>query len=299
MSKLNVQKPFIKWIGGKSQILDKIIDRFPTKIKNYHDIFLGGGSVLLAVLSLHKLNKIQIEGGIFAYDINENLINVYKQIQNNKDELYETIEQYISLYHSLSGIEINRAPNTILEAKSSKESYYYWIRNKYNKSKKNTVESAALFMFLNKTGFRGLYREGPNGFNVPYGHYKKTPTIIKKDNLDTISELIKNVKFICSDFRISFNNVVPGDFVYIDPPYVPETSKSFVGYVIDGFNEEMHDSLFSIVTELKEIKFVMNNSRVPRVLNYFKDYTYDVVNARRAINSLKPNSTTTEVIIYN
>ena len=299
MSKLNVQKPFIKWIGGKSQILDKIIARFPTKIKNYHDIFLGGGSVLFAILSLQKLNKIEIEGEIFAYDINENLINVYKQIQSNKDELYDIIDQHISVYHGLSGIEINRAPETILEAKSSKESYYYWIRNKYNKCKKNTVESAALFMFLNKTGFRGLYREGPNGFNVPYGHYKKTPTIIKKSELDTISDLIKNVKFIKSDFRISFNNVSPGDFVYIDPPYVPETSKSFVGYVIDGFSEEMHEALFNIVSELKEIKFVMNNSRVPRVINFFKNYTYDVVNARRAINSLKPNSTTTEVIIYN
>ncbi len=299
MSKLNVQKPFIKWIGGKSQILDKIIARFPTKIKNYHDIFLGGGSVLFAILSLQKLNKIEIEGEIFAYDINENLINVYKQIQSNKDELYDIIDQHISVYHGLSGIEINRAPETILEAKTSKESYYYWIRNKYNKCEKNTVESAALFMFLNKTGFRGLYREGPNGFNVPYGHYKKTPTIIKKSELDTISDLIKNVKFIKSDFRISFNNVSPGDFVYIDPPYVPETSKSFVGYVIDGFSEEMHEALFNIVSELKEIKFVMNNSRVPRVINFFKNYTYDVVNARRAINSLKPNSTTTEVIIYN
>ena len=299
MSKLNVQKPFLKWIGGKSQILDKIITRFPTKIKNYHDIFLGGGSVLLAVLSLQKLKKIEIEGDIYAYDINENLINVYKQIQSNKDELYNIIEQHIELYHGLSGIEINRKPETVLEAKTSKESYYYWIRNKYNKCEKNTVESAALFMFLNKTGFRGLYREGPNGFNVPYGHYKKTPCIIKKSELDTISELIKDVKFIKSDFRVSFSNVYPGDFAYIDPPYVPETSKSFVGYVIDGFSEEMHDALFNIVNELKEIKFVMNNSRVPRVLNFFKDYTYDVVNARRAINSLKPNSTTTEVIIYN
>ena len=299
MSKLNVQKPFLKWIGGKSQILDKIIARFPTKIKNYHDIFLGGGSVLLAVLSLQKLNKIEVEGDIFAYDINENLINVYKQIQNNKDKLYDIIEKHISVYHGLSGIEINRAPKNIVEAKSSKESYYYWIRNKYNNCEKNTAESAALFMFLNKTGFRGLYREGPNGFNVPYGHYKKTPTVIKKEDLDVISDLIKDVKFIKSDFRISFSNVYAGDFVYIDPPYVPETSKSFVGYVIDGFDEEMHDALFNIVTELKEIKFVMNNSRVPRVLNFFKDYTYDVVSARRAINSLKPDSCTTEVIIYN
>ena len=238
MSKLNVQKPFLKWIGGKSQILDKIITRFPTKIKNYHDIFLGGGSVLLAVLSLQKLKKIEIEGDIFAYDINENLINVYKQIQSNKDELYNIIEQHIELYHGLSGIEINRKPETVLEAKTSKESYYYWIRNKYNKCEKNTVESAALFMFLNKTGFRGLYREGPNGFNVPYGHYKKTPCIIKKSELDTISELIQDVKFIKSDFRVSFSNVYPGDFVYIDPPYVPETSKSFVGYVIDGFGPD-------------------------------------------------------------
>ena len=120
----------------------------------------------------------------------------------------------------------------------SKESYYYWIRNKYNTIEKNTVECSALFMFLNKTCFRGMYREGPKGFNVPYGHYKKTPVIIKQQDLNTISELIKDVEFIHSDFRDSIKKIKPSDFVYFDPPYAQENKNSFVDYVADGFTLE-------------------------------------------------------------
>ena len=299
MSEQKIQKPFLKWVGGKTQIISDIISKFPKEINNYHELFLGGGSVLLAVLSLQKQNKITIKKKIYAYDINKELINVYKNIQSNKEELFKMIDSYIKVYDSLKGTEINRKPTTIEEAKTSKESYYYWIRDKYNKINKNTVECSALFMFINKTCFRGMYREGPNGYNVPYGHYKKTPTIISEEDLNYISNLIKDVEFKHCSFTESIKNVVKKDFVYLDPPYAPENSKSFVGYVADGFDLETHKLLFDEIKKLKNVKFVMSNAKVDLVIDNFKDYNCDDIVARRAINSKKPQSTTTEVIIYN
>lgn len=299
MSEPKLQKPFLKWVGGKTQIINNIISKIPNQMNNYHELFLGGGSVLLAILSLQKQNKIIINNKIYAYDVNADLINVYKHIQTNKDELYELIELYINEYDSIKGSVINRKPMSIEEAKTSKESYYYWIRNKYNNIDKNTIECSALFMFINKTCFRGMYREGPNGYNVPYGHYKKTPTIISRKDLDYISDLIKDVEFKHCSFTDSIKNVKEGDFVYLDPPYAPENSKSFVGYVAGGFNLETHKLLFDEVKKLENIKFVMSNAKVELVTESFKEYNCDDIKARRAINSKKPGSTTTEVIIYN
>lgn len=294
-----LQKPFLKWVGGKTQIIDDIISKIPNQMNNYHELFLGGGSVLFAVLSLQKQNKLIIKNKIYAYDINSDLINVYKNIQNNKDELYECINLYVKEYDSIMGSIINRKPTSIEEAKTSKESYYYWIRNKYNNIDKNTIECSALFMFINKTCFRGMYREGPNGYNVPYGHYKKTPTIISKKDLNYINDLIKNVEFKNSSFTESIKNVKNGDFVYLDPPYAPENSNSFVGYVADGFNLETHKMLFDEIKKLENIKFLMSNAKVDLVIDNFKEYKCNDIIARRAINSKKPGSTTTEVIIYN
>ena len=299
MSDNKLQKPFLKWVGGKTQIINDIISKIPTEMNNYHELFLGGGSVLLSVLSLQKQNKILIKNKIYAYDINNDLINVYKNIQNNKEELYKIINLYINEYNSITGSIINRKPISIEESKTSKESYYYWIRNKYNKIDKNTIECSALFMFINKTCFRGMYREGPNGYNVPYGHYKKTPTIISKTDLDYISDLIKDVEFKHNSFTDSIKNVNEGDFVYLDPPYAPENSKSFVGYNADGFNLETHKLLFNEIKKLKNIKFVMSNAKVDIVTNSFKDYNCHEIVVRRAINSKNPGSTTKEVIIYN
>ena len=299
MSKEKIQKPFLKWVGGKTQIIDKIISKIPKEMNNYHELFLGGGSVLLAVLSLQKQNKIIIKNKIYAYDINSDLINVYKNIQNNKEELYKIINLYIKEYESINGNIVNRKPKSLEEAKTSKESYYYWIRNKYNNIKKNSVECSALFMFLNKTCFRGMYREGPNGYNVPYGHYKKVPTIISETDINYISNLIKDVEFKNCSFIESIKEVKKEDFVYLDPPYAPETSKSFVGYVSDGFNLETHKLLFNEIKKLGNIKFIMNNSKVDLVCDNFKEYNCDNIIARRAINSKKPESTTIEVIIYN
>ena len=298
---IKFQKPFIKWVGGKSKLLPSIFKRFPTNIENYHELFLGGGSVLFGVLSLQKQNLIKIHKKIYAYDINRELINLYKHIQQKKDELYECIQTYLKIYDSLDGTIINRKPKDEIEAKTSKESYYYWLRNTFNTMDKNTVEYSALFIFLNKTCFRGVYREGPNGFNVPYGHYKKTPTIITKEELNIISELIQNVEFICNDFENSITNIKENDFVYLDPPYVPIKSDSFVSYNIDGFNLEKHKKLFDNILELNEknIKFLMSNAKVDLVMNYFKHFKYDEITAKRSIHCKNPASTTTEVIVYN
>lgn len=301
MTDLKIQKPFLKWVGGKTQILKDIYSKIPKEINNYHEPFLGGGSVLFAVLSLQKQNIITIKNKIYAYDINYDLINVYKNIQTNKDELYKYIIHYFKTYDNIKGTIINRNPTTIEEAKTSKESYYYWIRNKYNNIEKNSVECSALFIFINKTCFRGMYREGPNGYNVPYGHYKKTPAIISETELNYISDLIKNVEFIHSSFVDSIKRIKEGDFVYLDPPYAPENTKSFVGYVADGFDLETHKLLFSVIKQLNlnKIKFVMSNAKVDLVTENFKEYNSQVIIARRAINCKNPGSMTSEVIIYN
>lgn len=315
-SKLAIQKPFLKWVGGKTQILKTILSRIPGEMNNFHDVFLGGGSVLLAVLSLQKTGDINIKNRIYAYDINRVLINVFKHIQNNKEELYEHICHYINTYDALSVGDketqtniINRKPKNMEEAMACKENYYYWVRSKFNSEKmdKDSVECSAIFMFINKTCFRGMYREGPNGFNVPYGHYKKTPTVITKEDLDYVSDLVQDVEFVHCDFRDAMKNIDNGDFAYFDPPYAPETKKSFVGYVAEGFTLETHQALFD---EIKNIcgcggdgednaKFLLSNANVDIVLNNFKNYNIKHITARRAINCKNPESTTIELLIYN
>lgn len=299
MANIQRQKPFLKWVGGKTQMIDKIISKIPNEMNNYHELFLGGGSVLLAVLSLQKQGKLIINNKIYAYDFNEGLINVYNHVKNNKNKLYELINMYMSVYDSLDGTVINRKSTTEEEAMSSKESYYYWLRHKFNSMDKSLIEHSALFMFINKTCFRGMYREGPNGFNVPYGHYKKTPSIITQQELNTISELIQNVEFIHSDFNDSIKRLGPYDFVYLDPPYAPENKKSFVGYIADGFTLEMHETLFNEIKKNKTVQFLLSNAKVELVTSAFNGYNIEDIIARRTINAKNPNSTTTEVLICN
>lgn len=131
--KIVIPKPILKWVGGKTQILDKLIADFPTKMNNYREVFVGGGSVLLTLLSYVKSGVIKIHGNIYAYDLNEPLIYVYKNIQSNNDNLYNEIQKLISEFKSCDNCEVNRSPNTIDEAKMSKENYFYWIRSQYNK----------------------------------------------------------------------------------------------------------------------------------------------------------------------
>jgi DNA adenine methylase len=291
-------KPLIKWVGGKTQIIDIVINNFPKEINNYHELFLGGGSVLLGLLQNIKENRIRVSGTINAYDINETLINLYKNIQLKPNEILTEIKKIISIYNSLDGSIINRKPNNITQAKTSQESYYYWIRSNFNslpKEHKIMPLGSAYFIFLNKTCFRGVYREGPNGFNVPFGHYNN-PEIINEEHLNNISELIKNVNFIHSSFEKSFENINETDFIYLDPPYAPENDKSFVGYTSDGFNLEQHNILF---TKCKNYKFLMSNADVDLVKNSFigERFNTQIISCKRSINSKKPNSKTNEVLI--
>jgi len=297
-------KPPIKWVGGKTQIIDQIINQFPTTICNYHELFLGGGSVLLALLSAVKEDKIKLTGKIHAYDVNHTLINMYKNIQykNKIDELIQTIETLIATYNGITEHTGNKKPKTIQEAKESQESYYYWIRQSFNKMtqlEKNGILGSSYFIFLNKTCFRGLYREGPNGFNVPFGHYK-TPEIMNKEHFNEIHELIKDVIFTCSSFEESFKKVDEtksnDDFIYLDPPYAPENDKSFVNYTNDGFNKEQHLQLFE---SSKKYKFLMSNADVDLVKDEYKDkkYTIQIISCKRTINSKNPEAKTNEVLI--
>ena len=292
-------KPFIKWVGGKTQIIDKVSELFPTEIINYHEIFLGGGSVLLHLLSN---DKIKVSGTINAYDINKTLIYVYKNIQSQCDELNNKLKCLMTKLNNLPQLEKgqgNKKPMTSDEGNSNQESFYYWIRRSFNElteEEKCSVYGSALFIFLNKTCFRGLYRVGPNGFNVPFGHYKNPQ--IDFEHISKISDLIQCVNFEHSSFDISMTNVSSGDFVYLDPPYAPETSKSFVGYNHDGFDKECHDKLFKLTKDLP-CKFLMSNADVDLVHSNFPGSFFDVrvIECKRSINSTKPGSTTTEVLI--
>jgi DNA adenine methylase len=303
--KIHTPKPILKWVGGKTQIIDKLIADFPVEINNYREAFLGGGSVLLTLLSYVKSGIITIQGNVYAYDLNEPLINVYKNIQTHHDELYDVLQTIITDFNECGNGEINRTPRNIAEAKIAKENYYYWIRSKYNKlcltDTKSTLCSA-MFIFLNKTCFRGVFRVGPNGFNVPYGHYNN-PEIINKEHLEEIHNLVESVVFECCDFNASLTNVEPNDFVYLDPPYAPETNTSFVGYTENGFKIESHQNLFELIHLLTNAnkKIMLSNSDVSLVHENFTNEKYNIVSilCKRSINSKNPDAKSKEVIIKN
>lgn len=301
--KPNIPKPILKWVGGKTQILDKLMQNFPDEINNYYEIFLGGGSVLLALLTS---GDIKIHGNIYAFDLNEPLIYLYKNIQMRHDEIYEILQTMINDFNKCGNGEINRKPTNIEEAKNAKENYYYWIRSQYNKlsvnDKKECIGSA-MFIFLNKTCFRGIFRVGPNGFNVPYGHYNN-PEIINKKHLDEIHNLIQNVIFECCDFSISLgrflSNNNPNDYIYLDPPYAPENDASFVGYTENGFNLEQHKKLFEFIHNIPT-KILLSNADVCLVRENFTDPKYNIssILCKRSINAKNPDAKAKEVIIKN
>jgi len=303
---VDIPKPIVKWVGGKTQIINKLITEFPQEINNYREVFLGGGSVLLTLLSYVLQGKITIHGKIYASDVNESLIYMYKNIQTNPTELYDTILQLITEFNECTDGDIIRKPKTMEEAKMAKENYYYWIRNNYNqlcKEDNTSIQVSAMFIFLNKTCFRGIYRMGPNGFNVPYGNYKN-PEIINIEHLTKIHELIQPVIFECCDFTTALANGEPDDFIYLDPPYAPETTTSFVGYTEDGFHLTNHINLFTLINTLtttQPTKIMMSNADVSLVRENFTNEQYTILSllCKRSINSKNPGATTNEVIIKN
>ncbi len=297
MEHCTIIKPFLKWVGGKTQIIDEVIALFPKEMENYHEPFVGGGSVLLAFLSQKKAGHIKVKGNIYASDLNVNLISLYKNIQAKPEELIREVKRIADEFGTISGTEVNRKPVNINEAKTSQESYYYWIRSQFNiQTDRTTPLTSAMMLFMNKTCFRGVYREGPHGFNVPFGHYKK-PGILDEDHIRIISELIQPVIFSVSSFTDSLTRVKEGDFTYLDPPYAPENEKSFVGYTADGFDLDNHKKLFDLCKSLKG-KMVMSNADVQMVREAFPHpFDTKTILCRRAIHSKNPESKTNEVLI--
>jgi len=271
-------KPFLKWVGGKTQIIDTLMDTFPDTIVNYHEPFLGGGSVLLAVLESKR-----VTGTIYASDVNKNLIRVYQDVQLKPKTFIKGVQEVVNDFKNF-------------ETDEEREAFYYTIRSMFNSDETLDSMKAILFLFLNKTCFRGVYREGPNGFNVPYGH-NKNPEIINEAHILELSKLIKNVVFTHCSFINALDKVAPGDFVYMDPPYAPINITSFVGYNAKGFND--HEQLFKMCKQLPS-KWVMSNAHVPLVLKSFeKDYPITVVSCKRRINSKNPESLVNEVLVTN
>lgn len=269
-----VMRPFLKWVGGKSQLLDQVMRLFPSEINNYYEPFLGGGSILLALLSYRRAGTLTVRGRVVASDCNAALIGLYKNIQGRCNELIHWLDDI--------GADVS-------------EERYYQLRDRFNEIEdKECLEASALMLILNKTGFRGMYREGPRGFNIPYGNYKN-PGIYDAEHLVAVSELLQGVEFRCTDYDSALREAVDGDFVYLDPPYAPEVATSFVGYNAGGFMD--HAFLFDSIQRLP-CRWLMSNSSVPAVHEAFEKYTIRVVGARRAINSKNPGAMTEEVLVH-
>ena len=276
-------KPFIKWVGGKGQLLPEINKLYPIElgktINKYAEIFIGGGAVLFDILSKYKLDEIYIS------DKNLELINTYKSIRDSVDILIKSLKEMEEGYIPLDD--------------ENRKIYYYKKRQKYNKLKinieENNIEKASLFIFLNKTCFNGLYRVNKKGeFNVPMGAYKN-PKICDKENLKNVSMALKNVKIIYADYRESESFIDEKTFVYIDPPYRPlNTSSSFTSYTENDFSDKEQIELAEYIDLLnkKKAKIVMSNSD-PKNNNIddnffdklYKNYNINRVKATRMLNS--------------
>ena len=286
-------KPFIKWAGGKSQLLSEIRTKYPQKIERYCEPFVGGGAVLLDVLANYNPNEVIIN------DINAALINTYQQVQSNVDALISQLSKMQS--------EFWKADSEL------RKTLYTDNREKFNSlinCNDNNLDKAALFIFLNKTCFNGLYRVNRKGlFNVPIGSYKKPP-ICDAENLRYISTLLQNVEIKCGDYKDCADFIDDKTFVYIDPPYRPLTATaSFTSYNENEFGDQQQIELghfVDVITE-KGSKVVASNSDPQNADdndNFFDDlyakYNIDRVSAKRMINSkASGRGDVSELLIYN
>ena len=275
-------KPFLKWAGGKGQLLNKIRPLYPQGLGNhinkYIEPFIGGGAVFFDIISSYKLDKYIIN------DINKELINTYKAIQQDIHSLLEYLSKITSYYKKLLTEERNL--------------FYYDIRNKYNSIVLNScinVEKAALFIFLNKTCFNGLYRVNRNNqFNVPAGKYKD-PAIYDKENLLNISQILQKVEILWGDFATTNNYIDNNTFIYIDPPYRPLTkTSSFTNYSTYIFDDKEQIRLSSFINDIdKKGAYILSSNSDPKNTSendLFFDELYSSkkiirIEATRAINS--------------
>lgn len=272
-------KPFIKWAGGKSQILNDIRAIYPEElgksINKYAEPFIGGGAVLFDILSRYRLDEIYIS------DINRELINAYKTIRDNCEELVELLRMLQEEYLALNDVD--------------RKTYFYVKRSRFNElkvilSENNSIEMAALFIYLNKTCFNGLYRVNSKGqYNVPSGVYKN-PLICDEKNLINISNRLQNVQMICGDYRESIKFIDKDTFVYFDPPYRPLTATaSFTAYTEGLFDDDDQRDLANYVKELTNIgaKVAISNSD-PKNTNDSDDF-FDELYAKQNIERISAN----------
>lgn len=294
-------KPIIKWAGGKTQMLPKIIESLPKdfhKIKRYVEPFLGAGAVFLHLINTNCFEEYVIN------DINDKLMNVYVVIRDNCHELISELTKLKEEYLNFDNIE-------------SKQKFYYDIRDEFNAQKGNKVRNAALFIFLNKTCFNGLYRENAKGkFNVPFGQHT-SPGIFDEKELTSISNALNSknskgefkVKILCGSFEALEKYIDENTFVYFDPPYRPVTAGGFNSYNKSGFNDNNQVMLkeFYCKANEKGAKLMLSNSD-PKVLDInddyfdilFADFNIKRVCANRMINSNgNGRGAITEILVTN
>ncbi len=269
--------PFVKWAGGKRQLLPQIKERMPEQYNNYFEPFVGGGAVTFELLPANALIN----------DINKALINTYKQIRTSPEAFLKAV---------------NKLDEEMWE--DGKE-YYYSLREHYNDKLMKAefdVELAALFVFINKHCFNGLYRVNGKGlFNVPYNNSRRA-SVNEKVIMET-SEYLQGVKIIDGDFEMACKDADKDDFVFIDSPYAPLNPTSFESYTKEGFDIESHKRLAKLFEELTArgcyCMLTNHNTDLINELYGNKGYKIDVVSVKRMINSDASNRVGEEVIICN
>ena len=269
--------PFVKWAGGKRQLIPQIRERMPEQFNNYYEPFVGGGAVIFELLPENAVIN----------DINRALINAYQIICEDPQAFL---------------LEINRLDTEMWE---DGKAYYYSLREHYNdKLMKGEfdVELAALFVFINKHCFNGLYRVNGKGlFNVPYNNSRRSS--VDEKSIVEISEFLKDVTIISGDFEAACEGAGAGDFVFIDSPYAPLNPTSFESYTKEGFDIESQRRLANLFDELTArgcyCMLTNHNTELINELYGNKGYTIDVVSVKRMINSDASNRVGEEVIICN
>lgn len=253
--------PVVKWVGGKRQLLPEIKRYIPEKFSKYYEPFLGGGAVLF---------EIQPPKAV-VNDVNEELINLYKVIRDNVDELIKDLQKH-----------------------KNNADYFYKIRgqdrNNEIYSRLSNIEKASRIQFLNKTCYNGLFRVNRAGqFNAPFGRYK-APNIINEVTLRSVSQYFNeaSIEFKCCDFEEALKGIRKGAFVYFDPPYDPVSdSANFTGYAKYGFDRKQQIRLKKLCDKLnsKGVKFLLSNSATDFIIDLYKDYRIEIIQAKRVINS--------------
>jgi DNA adenine methylase len=290
--------PCLKWVGGKTQILHHfkriLIDR---TFDTYHEPFVGGGSMLLMVLQLMEYGRLGIRN-VIASDINWQLISMYMSIRDQPYELMNQIDLIMIDVNLAEDIEYEKRHKCILttldQARTMGKKYmYYFLRQRFNELKSPSLEVSALFIILNKLCFRGLFRTGANGFNTPYGHYTN-PRIYDRNNILKLSYLFNthHVQFKHSSYTDL--KILPGDIVYLDPPYYPIKDTSFQSYSEKKFD---HNELVLFTKNINN--FIQSNSWCAFVEEQYKQYNMKKIVCSRRINSKRPSDLDYEVIILS